>query len=101
MSGREDGSTPPAGGDRQESAPSNARALEQARELGRRIADLAERIAESEDMVASAFEDSALIRPHAQERLRSAAAEARRFAEEERDHGRRMRQAVRETPPPN
>lgn len=92
----ETGSTRPADDGGQPLVPYAARALEQSRQLGRQIADLAERIAESEDLVASTLEESARIRPHAGERLRSAAEAARRFAEVERDHSRRLRRSVDE-----
>lgn len=76
-----------------------SRAVEQSRELGQLIADLAERIAESEDRVASTLEESARLRPHAEERLRTAAEEARRFAEKERGHSRALRRTVGDTAP--
>ncbi len=80
-------------------AAAHSRAVEQSRELGEHVADLAERIAESEDRVASTLEESARLRPHAEERLRSAADEARRFAEKERGHSRALRRTVEDTDP--
>lgn len=71
-----------------------SRVLGQSRELGQQVADLADRIAESEDKVASTLEEAALLRPHARRRLHSAAEEARLFADRERDHSRRLRRAV-------
>jgi hypothetical protein len=59
--------------------------------LTNRLARVAEEIAESEEMVAKAYEESARLRPHAAERLLDAAREARLFAEREREHCRRLR----------
>ncbi|GAA4872340.1 hypothetical protein [Actinomycetospora straminea] len=59
-------------------------AREHAEHLRRRIQSLVERIAESEDSVADVYEESARLRPHAAERLRRRAREARAFAARER-----------------
>ena len=55
-----------------------------ASELAARIGRLAGEIAESEERVARTYEDSARLRPHAADRLRGAAQEARDFAARER-----------------
>jgi len=68
-----------------------ARAQSHASELSARLAAVAESIAESEDMAASTFEESARLRPHAADRLRGAAQDARDFAERERTAGHRLR----------
>ncbi|MDD7938667.1 hypothetical protein PHK61_09590 [Actinomycetospora lutea] len=59
-------------------------AHDQAEDLRRRIADLAGRIAESEDTVADVYEECARLRPHAAERLLAGARRARDYAARER-----------------
>lgn len=67
-------------------------AVRQASELTNRLARLADAVADSEEMVAKTYEDSARLRPHAAERLQGAAQDARNFAERERAQGRRLRE---------
>ena len=59
-------------------------AHDQADDLRRRIVNLAEQIARSEDTLADVYEESALLRPHAAERLREGARQARDYAAKER-----------------
>ena len=59
-------------------------AREHAEHLRHRIEGLAAQIAESEDSIAEVYEQSALVRPHAAERLHEAARHAREFAARER-----------------
>jgi hypothetical protein len=66
-------------------------ATRHAAELAARLARLADEVADSEEMVAKTYEDSARLRPHAAARLQEAAREARVFAEWERRQGRRLR----------
>lgn len=72
----------------------SADALERVRgrasELTTRIGRLAGEIADSEERVARTYEDSARLRPHAADRLRGAAQEAREFAARERHQSRRL-----------
>ncbi|MFC5137691.1 hypothetical protein ACFPK1_05565 [Actinomycetospora rhizophila] len=63
-------------------------ALEHAEHLRRRIEAVAGRIAESEDTVAHVYEESARLRPHAAERLRESARQAREYAARERAFAR-------------
>ncbi|MDF2978904.1 MAG: hypothetical protein K0S40_3632 [Actinomycetospora sp.] len=59
-------------------------AHEHAEHLRQRIRSLAASIAESEDAVAEAYEESARLRPHAAAHLEEAARHAREFAARER-----------------
>jgi hypothetical protein len=59
-------------------------ARERSEHLGRRVGELAARIADTEENVADVYEDAARLRPHAAERLRARAVEARDFADQER-----------------
>ena len=65
------------------------RARRQADEIEARLSSLAASVAATEDSLADTYEDSARIRPHAAERLRDAAREARAFAVHERDESQR------------
>ncbi len=85
-------SRPPAVG---ASGPDPSRAenaVRQACELSDRLARLTDAVADSEEMVAKTYEDSARLRPHAAERLQGAAQDARNFTERERAQGRRLRE---------
>lgn len=73
-----------------DSADALDRVRGRASELTTRIGRLAGEIADSEERVARTYEDSARLRPHAAERLRGAAQEARDFAARERDQSRRL-----------
>jgi hypothetical protein len=66
--------------------PLRVTAHEHAELLRERLEALALEIAASEDSVAEVYEDSARLRPHAAERLRAAAREARAYAERERQY---------------
>lgn len=68
------------------------RTRRQSAELAGRLAELTDGIADSEQRLATVLEESARLRPHAADRLMRAAAEARAFADKERDHGRRLRE---------
>ncbi|WP_328309907.1 hypothetical protein [Actinomycetospora sp. NBC_00405] len=78
----------PSGPD--ESADALDRVRGRASELTTRIGRLASEIADSEERVARTYEDSARLRPHAADRLRDAAKEARDFAAREREQSRRL-----------
>jgi len=73
-----------------ESADALDRVRGRASELTSRIGRLAGEIADSEERVARTYEDSARLRPHAADRLRGAAQDARDFAARERDQSRRL-----------
>ena len=73
-----------------QSADALDRVRGRASELTTRIGRLAGEIADSEERVARTYEDSARLRPHAADRLRGAAQEAREFAARERDQSRRL-----------
>jgi hypothetical protein len=73
-----------------ESADALERVRDRASALTTRIGRLAGEIADSEERVARTYEDSARLRPHAADRLRGAAQEARDFAARERDQSRRL-----------
>lgn len=60
-------------------------AHEHAEQLRHRVASLAASVAESEDAIAEAYEESARLRPHAADRLQEAARHAREFAAHERE----------------
>ncbi|MCD2194701.1 hypothetical protein LQ327_15110 [Actinomycetospora endophytica] len=64
--------------------PDQAPAHTQAEHLRRRIATLARDLADSEENLASVYEQSARLRPHVADRLREAAHQARLYAERER-----------------
>lgn len=63
-------------------------AHDQAEHLRRRVEALAADIAHTEDTLAVVYEDSARLRPHAADRLREAARQARDYAERERRYSR-------------
>jgi hypothetical protein len=65
-------------------AGSHAGVHDQSGLLRARIEALAAEIATSEENLADAYEESARLRPHAADRLRAAAREARAYAERER-----------------
>jgi hypothetical protein len=73
-----------------ESADALDRVRGRASELSTRLGHLAGEIADSEERVARTYEDSARLRPHAADRLRGAAQDARDFAAREREQSRRL-----------
>ncbi len=88
---RDDANSHPGSGD-DDLAAMTDRNRRQSAELAGRLAELTDGIADSELRLAAVLEESARLRPHAADRLNKAAAEARAFADKERDHGRRLRQ---------
>jgi hypothetical protein len=68
-------------------APGSPAAIhDQSGVLRARLEALASAIATSEESLADAYEESARLRPHAAERLRAAAREARAYAARERQY---------------